>query len=71
MDEKKEKQLAKAIVQKARSECIDKKIDSHIAVSAFLDGVIRELIELNSEEKVANFLESFAKKVRMGLYNKK
>ena len=71
MSQDKEKKKASLIVQKARSECRKKKIDSYVAIGAFIDEIIRELVVLNSDEKVANFLESIAKKVRMGVYRKK
>ena len=71
MSENKEKKIASLIVSKARSECRDKKINSYIAIGAFIDEVIKELVTLNSDEKVAKFLESVAKKVRMGVYRKK
>ncbi len=71
MSQDKEKKIASLIVQKARSECRKKKIDSYVAIGAFIDEIIRELVVLNSDEKVANFLESIAKKVRMGVYRKK
>ena len=71
MSENKEKKIASLIVSKARSECREKKIDSYIAIGAFIDEVIKELVTLNSDEKVAKFLESVAKKVRMGVYRKK
>ena len=71
MSENKEKKIASLIVLKARSECREKKIDSYIAIGAFIDEVIKELVTLNSDEKVAKFLESVAKKVRMGVYRKK
>ena len=71
MSENKEKKIASLIVLKARSECREKKIDSYIAIGAFIDEVIKELVTLNSDEKVAEFLESVAKKVRMGVYRKK
>ena len=71
MSEKKEKKIASLIVSKARSECREKKINSYIAIGAFIDEVIKELVTLNSDEKVAKFLESVAKKVRMGVYRKK
>ena len=71
MSENKEKKIASLIVSKARSECREKKINSYIAIGAFIDEVIKELITLNSDEKVAEFLESVAKKVRMGVYKKK
>ena len=71
MSENKEKKIASLIVSKARSECREKKINSYIAIGAFIDEVIKELITLNSDEKVAKFLESVAKKVRMGVYRKK
>ena len=65
------KKIASLIVSKARSECREKKINSYIAIGAFIDEVIKELVTLNSDEKVAKFLESVAKKVRMGVYRKK
>ena len=65
MSENKEKKIASLIVSKARSECREKKINSYIAIGAFIDEVIKELVTLNSDEKVAKFLESVAKKVRM------
>ena len=71
MSENKEKKIASSIVLKARSECREKKINSYIAIGAFVDEVIKELTALNSDEKVAEFLESVAKKVRMGVYRKK
>ena len=71
MSENKEKKIASSIVLKARKECEERKINSYIAIGAFIDEVIKELINLNSDEKVANFLESIAKKVRMGVYRKK
>jgi transcriptional regulatory protein LevR len=71
MSENKEKKIASLIVSKARSECREKKINSYIAIGAFIDEVIKELVTLNSDEKVAKFLESVAKKVRMGVYRKK
>mgnify|MGYP000556752164 FL=1 len=71
MSENKEKKIASLIVSKARSECREKKINSYIAIGAFIDEVIKELVTLNSDEKVAKFLESVAKKVRMGIYRKK
>ena len=71
MSENKEKKIASLIVLKARSECREKKINSYIAIGAFIDEVIKELVTLNSDEKVAKFLESIAKKVRMGIYRKK
>ena len=71
MNENKEKKIASLIVSKARSECREKKINSYIAIGAFIDEVIKELVTLNSDEKVAKFLESVAKKVRMGVYRKK
>ncbi len=71
MSENKEKKIASLIVLKARSECREKKINSYIAIGAFIDEVIKELVTLNSDEKVAKFLESVAKKVRMGVYRKK
>lgn len=71
MSENKEKKIASSIVLKARKECKERKINSYIAIGAFIDEVIKELITLNSDEKVANFLESIAKKVRMGVYRKK
>ena len=71
MSENKEKKIASSIVLKARTECRKRKINSYIAIGAFIDEVIKELINLNSDEKVANFLESIAKKVRMGVYRKK
>tara|TARA_Y200000002_G_scaffold341176_1_gene312185 strand:- start:339 stop:554 length:216 start_codon:yes stop_codon:yes gene_type:complete len=71
MSENKEKKIASLIVSKARSECREKKINSYIAIGAFIDEVIKELVTLNSDEKVAKFLESIAKKVRMGVYRKK
>jgi len=71
MSENKEKKIASSIVSKARSECREKKINSYIAIGAFIDEVIKELVTLNSDEKVAKFLESVAKKVRMGVYRKK
>ena len=71
MSENKEKKIASLIVLKARSECREKKINSYIAIGAFIDEVIKELVTLNSDEKVAKFLESVAKKVRMGIYRKK
>ena len=71
MDEKKQKKIASSIVLKAREECREKKIDSYITIGAFIDEIIRELITLNSDEKVASFLESLAKKVRGGVYRKK
>ena len=71
MSENKEKKIASSIVLKARIECKERKINSYIAIGAFIDEVIKELITLNSDEKVANFLESIAKKVRMGVYRKK
>ena len=71
MSENKEKKIASLIVSKARSECREKKINSYIAIGAFIDEVIKELVTLNSDEKVAKFLESIAKKVRMGIYRKK
>ena len=48
-----------------------KKIDSYVAIGAFIDEIIRELVVLNSDEKVANFLESIAKKGEDGVYRKK
>ena len=71
MSENKEKKIASLIVSKARSECREKKINSYIAIGAFIDEVIKELVTLNSDEKVAKFLESVAKKVRMGVYRNK
>ena len=71
MSENKEKKIASLIVSKARSECREKKINSYIAIGAFIDEVIKELVTLNSDEKVAKFLESVAKNVRMGVYRKK
>ena len=71
MSENKEKKIASSIVLKARTECRKRKINSYIAIGAFIDEVIKELITLNSDEKVAKFLESIAKKVRMGVYRKK
>ena len=71
MSENKEKKIASLIVSKARSECREKKINSYIAIGAFIDEVIKELVTLNSDEKVAKFLESVAKKVMMGVYRKK
>ena len=71
MSENKEKNIASSIVLKARTECKERKINSYIAIGAFIDEVIKELITLNSDEKVADFLESIAKKVRMGVYRKK
>ena len=71
MSENKEKKIASSIVLRARSECREKKINSYIAIGAFIDEVIKELTTLNSDEKVAEFLESVAKKVRMGVYRKK
>ena len=71
MSENKEKKIASLIVSKARSECREKKINSYIAIGAFIDEVIKELVTLNSDEKVAKFLESVAKKVRLGVYRKK
>jgi transcriptional regulatory protein LevR len=71
MSENKEKKIASLIVSKARSECRKKKINPYIAIGAFIDEVIKELVTLNSDEKVAKFLESVAKKVRMGVYRKK
>ena len=71
MSENKEKKIASLIVSKARSECREKKINSYIAIGAFIDEVIKELVTLDSDEKVAKFLESVAKKVRMGVYRKK
>ncbi len=71
MSENKEKKIASLIVSKARSKCREKKINSYIAIGAFIDEVIKELVTLNSDEKVAKFLESVAKKVRMGIYRKK
>ena len=71
MDEKKQKKIASSIVLKARSECREKRIDSYITIGAFIDEIIRELITSNSDEKVASFLESLAKKVRNGVYRKK
>ena len=71
MSENKEKKIASSIVLKARTESKERKINSYIAIGAFIDEVIKELITLNSDEKVANFLESIAKKVRMGVYRKK
>lgn len=71
MSENKEKKIASLIVSKARSECREKKINSYVAIGAFIDEVIKELVTLNSDEKVAKFLESVAKKVRMGVYRKK
>ena len=71
MSENKEKKIASSIVLKARIECKERKINSYIAIGAFIDEVIKELIALNSDEKVADFLESIAKKVRMGVYRKK
>ena len=71
MSENKEKKIASLIVSKARSECREKKINSYIAIGAFIDEVIKELVTLNSDEKVTKFLESVAKKVRMGVYRKK
>ena len=71
MSENKEKKIASLIVSKARSECREKKINSYIAIGAFIDEVIKELVTLNSDEEVAKFLESVAKKVRMGVYRKK
>ena len=71
MSENKEKKIASLIVSKARSECRDKKINSYIAIGAFIDEVIKELVTLNSDEKVAKFLESVAKKVRMGVYRRR
>ena len=71
MSENKEKKIASLIVSKARSECTEKKINSYIAIGAFIDEVIKELVTLNSDEKVAKCLESIAKKVRMGVYRKK
>ena len=71
MSENKKKKIASSIVLKARSECREKKINSYIAIGAFIDEVIKELTTLNSDEKVAEFLESVAKKVRMGVYRKK
>ena len=71
MDEKKQKKIASSIVLKARAECRENKIDSYITIGAFIDEIIRELLTLNSDEKVASFLESLAKKVRSGVYRKK
>ena len=71
MSENKEKKIASLIVLKARSECREKKINSYIAIGAFIDEVIKELVTLNSDEKVAKFLESIAKKVRMGVYRRR
>ena len=71
MDEKQQKKMASSIVLKARSECREKKIDSYITIGSFIDEIIRELITSNSDEKVAKFLESLAKKVRIGVYRKK
>ena len=71
MSEKKQKKMASSIVLKARSECREREINSYIAIGAFIDEVIKELITLNSDEKVAEFLESIAKKVRTGIYRKK
>jgi len=71
MSEDKEKKIASSIVLKARSECREKKINPYVAIGAFIDEVIKELITLNSDKKVAEFLESIAKKVRTGIYRKK
>ena len=71
MDEKKQKKLASSIVLRARTECREKKIDSYITIGAFIDEIIRELVILNSDEKVAKFLDNLAQKVRMGVYRKK
>ena len=71
MSEGKEKKIASSIVLKARSECRERKIDPYIAIGAFIDEIIKELITLNSDDKVANFLENIAKKVRLGVYRKK
>ena len=71
MRDDKEKKIASSIVLKARSECREKKINPYVAIGAFIDEVIKELITLNSDKKVAEFLESIAKKVRTGIYRKK
>ena len=71
MSESKEKKIASSIVLKARLECRERKIDPYIAIGAFIDEIIKELITLNSDDKVANFLENIAKKVRLGVYRKK
>ena len=71
MDQKDQKKLASAIVLKAREECRAKRIDPYIAVGAFIDETIRELSQVNSDEKVSEFLISIAEKVKLGMYRKK
>ena len=71
INEKEQKKLASTIVLKARAECRTKKIDPYISIGAFIDEIIRELLQVNSDEKVASFLKSLSGKVKSGVYRKK
>ncbi len=70
MNENDQKKLASKIVLKARAECKDKKINSYIAIGAFIDEIIRELSMYNTDKKIAEFLISVSEKVKMGVYRK-
>ena len=71
MNENQQKKLASSIVLQARNECRKKKINPYIAIGAFLDEIIRELSTNNTDSKIAEFLESVAEKVKLGIYRKK
>ena len=71
MNETQQKKMASSIVLKARDECRKMNINPYISIGAFIDEIIRELSTQNSDEKISKFLETIAKKVKLGIYRKK
>ena len=70
MNEIKQKKVASQIVIKAMVDCGKEKIDPYITIGAFIDETIRELSKQNEDDKIADFLENIAIKVRSGIYRK-
>ena len=51
MNEHEQKKIASEIVLKARAECRKKKINPYIAIGAFIDEVIKEVINTKYRRK--------------------